>query len=360
MSAAVRFLRALAGDAPVTFQTFSDRDELKVERPDGKLHDPNARILHGPLAQHRGALGALNRKGAGVYVMVNAGNGRGRTAESVVRVRALFIDTDGTPFPTDLPLEPHLVVMSSPGKWHLYWKVNGLELSAFTTLQEALADLYGTDPSVKDPPRVMRLPGFYHRKAEPVMVQLLEAHARPPYNPADIFTAWPPLPERLEHERRAEAEKEAQRSAVLARAAERRANPAHGTEGRTQRLLQAHHDTVAAAGDGTRHDTLLRSARALGGYVAGGVLEPREVIDTLTAAANVCGLPETEAADVIRWGLDKGALKPLEPKSFGAAEPFNASNTAPKDSRQAQGKPYLGFSGSRFSSGPKLGGKPCL
>lgn len=246
--------------------------------------------------------------------MINEGSGRGRKTGNVVRVRAVFVDTDGAPFPALLPLKPHMVVQSSPGRWHLYWKVNGLELADFSTLQEALAEHYGTDPSIKDLPRVMRLPGFYHCKAEPVMVKLLEAHDHAPYRPADLFTAWPFLPERLEAERQAEAEREAQRAAILARAAERKANPTQDTsdQGRAKGLLQAHHDTVAAAGDGGRHLTLQRSARALGGYVASGTLEAHEVVDVLTAAATVCGLPEGEAADVIRWGLTKGAEDPLE------------------------------------------------
>lgn len=312
--AARTFLNTLAGDEPVTFQTFSDKDELKVKRGSGKLYDPNARILHGRLEEHVDALIDLNRRGAGVHVMVNAGDLRGRAARSVFRVRAVFIDTDGVPYPAPLPLKPHLVVQSSSGRWHLYWLLSGLELSDFGVLQEALAERYGTDPSIKDLPRVMRLPGFFHRKAEPVMVELLEAHDHAPYSPTDIFTAWPFLPERLEVEKRIEAEKAAQRAAILARAAERKANPTVGTsdQARAMALLQGHHDTVAAAWDGTRHLTLQRSARALGGYVAGGVIEAHEVIEVLTAAANVCGLPEGEAADAIRWGLRKGAEDPLE------------------------------------------------
>ena len=110
-----RFLDPLAGDEPVTFQTFSDRDDLKVKRPGKKDYDPNARIMHGTLADHRTLLERLNTSGAGVYVMVNAGDGKGRAAKNVQRIRALFIDTDGAPYPADLPLEPHLVTQSSPG-----------------------------------------------------------------------------------------------------------------------------------------------------------------------------------------------------------------------------------------------------
>lgn len=311
----VRFLTVLAGDAPVTFQTYSDRDDLKVKRPDGKATDPNARILHGTLTQHGDLLTRLNTRGAGVYVMVNAGNGKGRSTGNVGRVRALFIDTDGAPYPAELPLEPHLVVQSSPGRWHLYWRVDGVLLDSLSTLQKALAEHYGTDPSVNDLPRVMRLPGFYHRKTEPVTVELLTTTAAPPYSPEKIFTAWPFLVEKLEQHRTETAEKENRRAELLAAASKRRALPKVDDDPERKRalaILNGHFDRVANAGDGIRHETLKESAYTLGGYVGGGYLDPGEVAELLREAAEACELPDTEAADVIGWGLEKGADKPLK------------------------------------------------
>ncbi len=62
-----------------------------------------------------------------------------------------------------------------------------------------------------------------------------------------------------------------------------------------------------------------------------------------------------------RAALQKRLAGSLETtKSFDAIKSFSASNTASKDLRLAQGKPDLMFSCSRFSSGPKIGGKPCL
>lgn len=293
------YLKVLTGGGVGTFQTFSDRAELKrtVIGKDGKKKqvDSYAQWRHGnfeALALH---LMRANTKGAGVYVMVNRGDGKGRAAVNVNLVRALFVDTDGAPFPNDLPCKPHLV-------------------EDFAIFQQALAEHYGTDPRVKDLPRCMRVPGFYHRKGKPFMVQLLEVHDHKPYTVAEVSAAWPFLTERLEQVRAQGVEKERRRVEALRRAAERRATPSNetGNRARAERLLQAHHDTVAAAGDGTRHDTLLRAARALGGYVGSGHLDADEVENVLLAAAEVCDLPEAEAAGVIRWGLEKGAEDPLE------------------------------------------------
>jgi hypothetical protein len=319
----IRFLNILAPSQPVTFQTYSDHDDLKVKRPDGTDYDPNAGWRHGTLKQHADLLTRLNTRGAGVFVMTNEGDGKGRAAKNVQRVRALFIDTDGAPYPAELPLKPHLVVQSSPGRWHLYWLVDGVLLDSFSTLQKALAEHYGTDPSVNDLPRVMRLPGFYHRKGEPVLVELLETNTAPPYSPEKIFTAWPFLVEKLEQHRTETAEKEKRRAELLAAASERRALPKVDDDPERKRalaILNGHFDRVANAGDGTRHETLKDSAYTLGGYVGGGYLDPEEVADLLREAAEACELPDAEAAAVIAWGLEKGADKPLKLDTEDAAK----------------------------------------
>ena len=337
-----RFLNILAKDEPVTFQTFSDRDELKVKRPGKKDYDPNAKIMHGTLSTPEDAelLTRLNSKGAGVYVMVNAGDSQGRTAKNVVRVRALFIDTDGAPHPADLPLEPHLVVQSSPGRWHLYWLVDGVLLDSFMTLQKALAEHYGTDPSVNDLPRVMRLPGFYHCKAEPVRVELLEANDHAPYSPEDVFGAWPFLTEKLEQDRAAQVEREKRRAELLREAKERRALPKVDDDPERKRalaILDGHFDRVVNAQDGTKHNTLRSSARTLGGYVASGYLDVQEVTKKLKDAAKVGDYSESKAADAIAWGLARGQDDPLKlEKNETAQITFARSQDRPRSRRSRQ------------------------
>ena len=69
MPDAGRFLDLLAGDEPVTFQTF---DDSRVKRK------PLNKVLHGALDKHGDTLQSLNGRGAGVFVMVNAGDLKGR------------------------------------------------------------------------------------------------------------------------------------------------------------------------------------------------------------------------------------------------------------------------------------------
>jgi hypothetical protein len=180
---AERFLSALDPDArSFTFQTFDDN----VQRKDPKL----AKVLHGTLVQHAATLASLNEKGAGIFVTVNETDGRGRRAENIVRVRAAFADLDGSPLEpaTAYQPAPHVVVETSPGRWHCYWRVTNMPLNKFAGIQKALAAKFDGDASVNDLPRVMRLPGFVHRKAEPFLSRLARTSDDPPCSVADLPT----------------------------------------------------------------------------------------------------------------------------------------------------------------------------
>ncbi|MFZ8813561.1 MAG: bifunctional DNA primase/polymerase [Thermus aquaticus] len=80
---------------------------------------------------------------------------------------------------------------------------------------------------------------------------------------------------------------------------------------RLRALLQAYAEAVARAPEGTRHNTLIRYAVATGGLIPHG-LDPREAEEVLVAAALEAGLPEREAREAARWGLEAGAKAPLD------------------------------------------------
>lgn len=174
-----RFLTALGGER-FTFQTF---DDSKQKNP--KL----ARILHGTLAECYAELIALNEQGAGVFVTVNETDLRGRSATNIISVRSLFVDLDGSPLEpvlADTARLPHLVIESSPQRWHAYWLVDNYPLSHFSGAQKALAKKFAGDPKVHDLPRVMRLPGFMHRKGEPFLTKVVSIENHEPYGAADF------------------------------------------------------------------------------------------------------------------------------------------------------------------------------
>lgn len=163
------FLDALDPRGIFTFQTFPEGESQS------ESHYPT--ILHGTLKEHSARLAELNSAGHGVFVMVNEGDLKGRAARNVVRVRAHYVDLDGAPLEplVDAELPPHIVVESSPGRWHGYWRVENCPITEFKARQHALAARFNGDKSVCDLPRVMRLPGFWHLKsATPFQTRLIK------------------------------------------------------------------------------------------------------------------------------------------------------------------------------------------
>lgn len=181
---AARLLDLLAPGEPVTFQTFGEGA--------AKSHRGLSRVLHGTLAEYADTLGSLNARGAGIFWMVNAGDGKGRKASNVQRVRALFVDLDGAPLEPVLasPLPPHAIIESSPGRWHAYWKIADCPVADFGMLQKALAERFNADATVHDLPRVLRLPGFLHRKGEPFLARIVELGEAPKYTHAEFVLAF--------------------------------------------------------------------------------------------------------------------------------------------------------------------------
>ena len=98
-----RFLALLDEEAPAfCFQTATDAEP----KP---LPDHLARVINLP-PDNLKALAIRNGNGAAVWVMINAGDGKGRRAENVTRVRAVFADLDGAPLQPVMAceLEPHV------------------------------------------------------------------------------------------------------------------------------------------------------------------------------------------------------------------------------------------------------------
>lgn len=181
-----RFLKLLD---PITtnfeFRSFDDN----VDRDSPTL----LRVFHGPLVRHATELKRLNRKGAGIFVTVNATDRKGRARENIIRVRAVFADLDGTPLTPVMAerLQPHIVVESSPGQFHVYWLVDGLALPDFTAVEKAIIRRFDSI-GIHDLPRVMRLPGFLHAKVkngvggQPFVSRIIHHHHGPAY-PAASF-----------------------------------------------------------------------------------------------------------------------------------------------------------------------------
>jgi DNA primase RepB-like protein/primase-like protein len=187
---AVKFLQLLDPKSDeFTFQTFDDDQDRKSR----KL----VKILHGTIDLHWDQLCHLSREGAGIFVTVNQTDGVGRTLENIKAVRAVWRDNDDGNV-TPLPLKPHIVVESSPGKYHEYILTNGLSKEQHRQVMDVLVEQYGSDKNARDLARILRLPGFPHQKksskkelnGQAWLVKVIDEKTIPPYEVTEVCKSF--------------------------------------------------------------------------------------------------------------------------------------------------------------------------
>ena len=288
-------LLAALGKDRFTSQTFADH-ERATRRPT---------IRHGPWQAQKRHLENINRHGMGCFFMVNNGDLQGRRAENVTEVAAYFIDLDGAPLPRDWPLPPTAIVESSEGRYHVYWRILNAPLTLFSHVQKHLSVLFGSDPKVTDSPRVLRIPGMVHAKAEPFVSRLVVLEPANVVEHDDFVDAFgvPPVTTK------------ARPVAITAPTG----------SGRLRRYVwaavQGEHDAVAAAPEGARNSTLHKAAVRLGSLVGAGVLTEDDARDALLAgvSASTAPLPAWEAERAITSGLTFGRRHPRPLEEGGDA-----------------------------------------
>lgn len=136
----------------------------------------------------------------GVYVVVNETDGKGRKANNIIGVRALFVECDHGSL-SDVHIaefrdyfKPSIIVESSPGKIHCYWLLQqeSCPLSKFSSCQQMLATRFTNlraGLEAKDLPRVLRVPGFLHLKdlGCPFYTTLHHCESSWQYTPDEVF-----------------------------------------------------------------------------------------------------------------------------------------------------------------------------
>lgn len=273
------------GKITLTTQTF--RDSAKA------TGFPN--VAHGPHATQHPRLQAANRIGMGIFFMVNDGDGSGRRAENVIGTVALFVDLDGNPIPDRLPLEPTAIVTSSPGRHHVYWRVEGTPTNEWSFAQKHLAEALGGDPAVHDLPRVLRLPGYDHQKNAPYRVTLdhvepLASYDWPTFKSRFMIPDSPPPARPLPD--------------VIQRYLAQRRGALHKAPGGPQnRTLDTAGSRVASAAEGTRNRTLYRVAAAVANQIKAGEIHPRDAERELTLAALAAGLEESDIRATLKSAM---------------------------------------------------------
>jgi len=96
-----------------------------------------------------------------------------RTKEDIESIRHVYLDLDhggpealGSVENSSAVPKPNYVLTSSPEKFQVVWKVEGMSLEEAEGLLHAMAREFGGDPAATDATRVLRLPGFTNKKYE--------------------------------------------------------------------------------------------------------------------------------------------------------------------------------------------------
>ena len=114
-----------------------------------------------------------NANGSDIYIGMNPlkQDAATRTKEEIDAIRHVYIDLDyggenalkGIQKSCLVP-KPNFVLTSSPDKFQVVWKVDGITLEDAEALLHALAREFGGDPAATDATRVLRVPGFANKK----------------------------------------------------------------------------------------------------------------------------------------------------------------------------------------------------
>lgn len=280
-----------------TFQTFHDSNKA-----DRSL----SRVINGTLDEHQQRLADLNHRGAGIFVVVSQTDLEGAANKNVMKPRALWLDFDnGEPDPARLATlpAPSMVVQSKNGK-HLYWLLkDGEDLAELPAAIAGLVAYMGADKGAKGISRVMRVPGFQHRKAEAFDTVLLKCDATLRYAIADVACKVPVMAGKP-----AKALKPAKATKPAPVATEDNGGDVEKLAAAIRKLPRAEQLTfimqsVAKSGAGSRNQTLSTGARYAYSFIAAGV--PHDWIESqLVSAAAMSGLSTAEATQTIESAFD--------------------------------------------------------
>ena len=126
--------------------------------------------------RYLGWLAHENRNGANVYVAANPlrFGSRRRTKESIDSVRHVYLDIDddgearlAALRASDAVPAATAILSTSPGKYQVFWRVDGFDFEQQELTLKRLAIAFGGDPACTDCNRVLRIPGFLNRKYSP-------------------------------------------------------------------------------------------------------------------------------------------------------------------------------------------------
>jgi hypothetical protein len=129
------------------------------------------------------------------YFAVALRSGNNGTKEAITQIPALWVDLDGSPLQNvqEGPWKPSGIVETSPGKFHVYWKLrepaDKTEVGKVENLLKRLALYFSGDPNATDASRILRIPGTLNYKTTPPFKVIVRSTEDIEYDPSDFINS---------------------------------------------------------------------------------------------------------------------------------------------------------------------------
>jgi len=117
----------------------------------------------------------------------------GRTKDDIQTIRHLYLDIDyegpaalGKIRQSNLVPTPNYTIATSPEKFQIVWRVEGIDQEQAEGMLRAMARKFGGDQAATDSTRVLRLPGFLNKKYPIDFLVQAQKHTDRVYHASDF------------------------------------------------------------------------------------------------------------------------------------------------------------------------------
>src|SRR5467141_5253837 len=189
---------AVSSASEYILDNFKPTDRIAVLVLNRQQHETTQRITTAQKAsspEFQAWLRYKNASGADIYMGMNAlqHHASTRTKDDIEKISHVYLDLDhgGTASlealeNSDLVPRPNYVLNTSPEKFQVVWKVEGMTAEEAEALNQAMVREFDGDPAATDSTRVLRLPGFANKKYEPDFYVQARAESTQTYHLRDF------------------------------------------------------------------------------------------------------------------------------------------------------------------------------
>jgi len=189
---------AVSSASEYILDNFKSTDRIAVLVLNRHLRETTQRITTAQKAsspEFQAWLRYKNANGADIYIGMNAlqHHASTRTKDDIEHISHVYLDLDhgGTASiealeNSELVPRPNYVLNTSPEKFQVVWKVEGMTAEEAEALNQAMVREFDGDPAATDSTRVLRLPGFANKKYQPDFFVQARAESTQTYHLRDF------------------------------------------------------------------------------------------------------------------------------------------------------------------------------